>query len=102
MEAKPVKMRLHFFNSAVITNSKLDYLCVLKTKKKKGFARFLISLNFRYIFYTLKKRVIYTLNSIKDNCWKVNSSHTRHRGQATTRWLNLKTAHTNSKYNMPT
>ena len=25
MEAKPVKMRLHFFNSAVITNSKLDY-----------------------------------------------------------------------------
>ena len=35
MEAKPVKMRLHFFNSAVITNSKLDYLRVLKTKKKK-------------------------------------------------------------------
>ena len=25
MEAKPVKMRLHFFNSAVIANSKLDY-----------------------------------------------------------------------------
>ena len=25
MEAKPVKMRLHFFYSAVITNSKLDY-----------------------------------------------------------------------------
>ena len=25
MEAKPVKMRLHFFNSALIANSKLDY-----------------------------------------------------------------------------
>ena len=25
MEAKPVKMHLHFFNSAVIANSKLDY-----------------------------------------------------------------------------
>ena len=24
MEAKPVEMRLHFFNSAVIANSKLD------------------------------------------------------------------------------
>ena len=30
MEAKPVKMRLHFFNSAVIENSKLDYsICVI-------------------------------------------------------------------------
>ena len=26
MEAKPVKMRLHLFNSAVIANSKVDYL----------------------------------------------------------------------------